>query len=83
MKLIVTELPKLIKASAFTVWPFVFITPEAKNNQKIIRHEAYHLSDQRRAGVVPWLLAYLILRPFYSAFDHPLEVQAYLAEEKK
>lgn len=48
----------------FTVWPFIFVRPEARHDHGLIEHEKVHLVEQRRWLVLPWLAAYLISKRF-------------------
>lgn len=49
---------------AFTVWPFIFVRPEARNDTGLIEHEMVHYREQRSCLTVPWLIAYFISKRF-------------------
>ena len=67
---------------AFTIWPFIVYEPGAWDDPCVQAHERYHWNDQARWLVIPWLLAYLVLRPFYGGGrKHPLERPAYARED--
>jgi hypothetical protein len=76
----VTKIPKPFPESvhAFTLWPFIVYEPQVWDDACVQIHERYHWNDQARWLVLPWLLAYLVLRPFYGGGRrHPLEREAY------
>ncbi|MCK4594776.1 hypothetical protein KAU45_09765 [bacterium] len=52
---------------AFTWAGTVYLAERMFGNRSgylLLRHEAVHLTDQRRVGLVPFILSYLILLPF-------------------
>lgn len=67
---------------AVTLWPVIFYEPQVWDDPCVQTHERYHWKDQIRWLVVPWLLAYIALRPFYGGGRrHPLERHAYAIED--
>ncbi len=61
--------------SAFSLWPFIFVRPEYRNDAALIEHEMVHYREQ--AWVMPvWVLLYLASRKFRLA----AEVRAYKRE---
>ncbi len=68
--------PKAVHA--VTLWPFIIYESQVWDDECVQIHERYHWTDQIRWLIVPWFLAYLVLRPFYGGGDqHPLEREAY------
>lgn len=61
---------------AITVWPFIFVRPEAVDRPGLMVHEMVHYREQRKWWVLPWLLAYVCSRRFRIA----AEVRAYQAQ---
>ena len=58
--------------SACSLWPFIFVRPEHRNDTALIEHELVHYEEQ--AWITPvWVLLYLASRKF--RFD--AEVRAY------
>ena len=49
---------------AFTVWPFIFVRPECKDDAALIEHELVHYREQRKTLTVPWLLRYWLSKKF-------------------
>ena len=48
---------------AFSCWPFIFVRPESRNDEALIRHELVHYDDQ--AWITPfWLLRYWLSKSF-------------------
>lgn len=63
---------------AVTIWPLILYEPQVWDNPCVQIHERYHWNDQIRWLLLPWFVAYLVLRPFYGGGDkHPLEKEAY------
>jgi len=57
---------------AFSCWPFIFVRPESRNDEGLIRHELVHYDDQ--AWITPfWLLRYWLSK----SFRWKQEVKAY------
>ena len=48
---------------AVTIWPVIVYEAQVWDNPCVQIHERYHWMDQLRWFLVPWFLAYLILRP--------------------
>lgn len=71
------------RAAAFTVYPRIYVRAEFWPLPPALQaHELVHWREQQLARV-PWLLAYLLLRPFYGGgVQHPMEVWAYEAGER-
>ena len=61
---------------AITVWPFILVRPGARERPGLMVHEVVHYREQKRWGVLPWLLAYLLSRRFRIN----AEVRAYQAQ---
>ncbi|HYW56423.1 MAG TPA: hypothetical protein VE934_05670 [Polaromonas sp.] len=61
--------------AAFSLWPFIFVRPEYRNDKALIEHELVHYREQ--AWIMPvWVLFYLVSRKFRLA----AEVRAYTRE---
>lgn len=67
-----THLPRIVKAAAVTIWPFVLVVPEIGPRQLIslMRHERAHLAQQKRwfiyglgVGLPVWFFLYLCCLP--------------------
>ena len=57
---------------AVTIWPFIFVRPEHRNDTALIEHERVHYREQ--AWLAPlWWLRYLLSKKFRLA----AEVRAY------
>ena len=71
--------------AAMTIWPFVFFAwpPRPGRHKEWVKairaHERHHWEQQRRWYVLPWLVAYLVLLPFYAwrIRQHPMEREGY------
>ena len=49
--------------SAVSLWPFILVRPEHRNNTALIEHELVHYREQ--AWITPvWVLLYLVSRKF-------------------
>jgi hypothetical protein len=58
--------------SACSLWPFIFVRPEYRNDTALIEHELVHYREQ--AWITPiWVLLYLVSRKFRLT----AEVRAY------
>ena len=58
--------------SACSLWPFIFVRPEHRNDIALIEHELVHYKEQ--AWITPaWVILYLVSRKFRLA----AEVRAY------
>lgn len=58
--------------SACSLWPFIIVRPEHRNNLALIEHELVHYHEQ--AWITPvWVILYLVSRKFRLA----AEVRAY------
>ena len=58
--------------SACSLWPFIFVRPEHRNDIALIEHELVHYREQ--AWITPvWVLLYLVSRKFRLS----AEVRAY------
>ena len=58
--------------AACSLWPFIFVRPEHRNDIALIEHELVHYKEQ--AWITPvWVLLYLVSRKFRLA----AEVRAY------
>jgi hypothetical protein len=68
---------------AVTVWPFIFYEPRVWDDPCVQIHERYHWKDQIRWPLVPWFVAYLVMRPFNDGRKgHPLEHEAYRLQDE-
>ena len=68
---------------AVTIWPVIVYEPQVWASPSVQAHERYHWKDQLRWLVVPWFIAYGLLRLRYSGGrDHPLEREAYRIEDR-
>ena len=67
---------------AVTIWPLIFYETQVWDDQCVQIHERYHWVDQIRRLVLPWFVAYLVLRIFYGGGrEHPLEREAYRRQD--
>ena len=58
--------------AACSLWPFIFVRPEHRNDIALIEHELVHYKEQ--AWITPvWVILYLVSRKFRLA----AEVRAY------
>jgi len=70
---------------AFSCWPFIFVRPESRNDEALIRHELVHYDDQ--AWITPfWLLRYWLSKSFrwgqeVKAYRVQIEVGGISAED--
>ena len=65
---------------AMTLWPFIVYRRGFEHDLPLRCHEHSHWKQALRWGVLPWYMAYLMLKPFYLGSRtprHPLEVPAY------
>ena len=71
-------------ADAVTLWPFIFIAREHRDDIALRSHEFYHWRQALRWGVLPWYAVYLILqiRYFHTPRQHPLEKPAYERQDE-
>ena len=61
--------------SAVSLWPFIFVRPEHRNDTVLILHELVHYKEQ--SWITPvWVLLYLVSRKFRFA----AEVRAYIRQ---
>ena len=70
---------------AVTLWPFIFYRRAVHTDIALRCHEYFHWRQAFRWGVIPWYLAYVLLRPFYlgqPADKHPLEAPAYAKQRQ-
>jgi hypothetical protein len=58
--------------SACSLWPFIFVRPEHRNDIAVIEHELVHYKEQAWIMLV-WVFLYLVSRKFRLA----AEVRAY------
>ena len=76
-------LPKGV--DGITLWPFILYRQGHRDSIPLRCHEHYHWRQALRWGVVPWYLAYLLLKPLYlrkPADRHPLERSAYAKQRE-
>lgn len=72
-------------AGAMTLWPFILYLPRAYADPCVHVHEDYHWRQALRWGVIPWYIAYVVIKLFFlgrPAEEHPLEAPAYAAERQ-
>ena len=80
----VGRIPRPFPASvhAVTIFPFILYEAHVWDDACVRVHERYHWADQARWLVLPWLVAYLALQPFYGGGRrHPLEREAYRRQD--
>lgn len=59
-----SNLPKLFKADALCIAPFIFVRPECASDSALIAHEMVHYKEQVAVLVIPWWIRYLCSRKF-------------------
>ena len=83
---IALTVPKLQPGvDAVTLWPFIVYRRGYEQDLPLRCHEHYHWRQALRWGVLPWYVAYLVLKPFYLGPRtrlHPLEVPAYAKQRE-
>lgn len=57
---VLTSFSRLFGFDALTVWPFIFIVKQHKNNHALIEHEKVHYTEQRDSLLFPWLIQYCL-----------------------
>ena len=90
MKPIRVVVPWWFGQRAMTLWPFVILKSNARDDECTWEHEMVHWEDQKKwgratsylfpVGLAAWFAVYLILKPFYvgrRARQHPMERGAY------
>lgn len=89
-----TKLVRLLKASAITVFPFIFVDPyyldypALYDIEKLLLHESIHIEQQKKwaiyglgIGLLVWWALYLLALPVgWNSFRKKWETEAYLAE---
>jgi hypothetical protein len=68
-----------------TLWPFILYRRGHQGDIALRCHEHYHWRHALRWGVLPWYLAYLVLKLWYlgqPAERHPLEAPAYAKQRQ-
>ncbi len=68
-----------------TLWPFIFYRRGKEGDIPLRCHEHYHWRHALRWGVLPWYLAYGVLKLFYLGQPperHPLEAPAYAKQRQ-
>ena len=88
--IIETNLPRLLGASAITIWPVILIAPGLDPNlrQMVLTHERVHLVQQRRwavyglgVGLLAWFFLYLFCLPVaWNPWRRKWETEAYRAD---
>ena len=68
------------KYAAITLWDHVF-TPLAHLEESILRHEAAHVRQWKRHGLVRFACLYVWFHLRYGYWRNPFEVEARLEEE--
>jgi len=71
--------------AAVTLYPYIFIKKEYKDDKCIRAHEEYHFNQIQKFGIIPWYLLYLVLLLVYIGKPtnrHPLEKKAYEIQYK-
>ena len=85
MKVIYTDKVEWFKASAITIWPFIFINSVFKDEPSLLVHELVHYKQQQRwaiyglgIGLIAWFLLYLLALPVgWNPFRKKWETEAY------
>ena len=77
-------LPAPKTVDAITLWPLILWRPGYRTNPGLRAHEVYHWKQAKRWGVLPWYLAYVILRVVYwtGGRGHPMERRAYEIQDE-
>ena len=57
--LVPTLMSVFIRASAVTIWPFIFIRTDVKDETRILQHEKIHIAQYQELWVLPFLFVYL------------------------
>lgn len=70
---ILSKIPRLLNASAFTVCPVIFLDPACRNRM-ILEHERVHLRQQFLFGIVGAMLGMLI----WIALGWPLQPMSFV-----
>lgn len=87
MRLVRTKAVRWIRASAVTVFPFVFLDPDIIWENPIKGHEGAHYEQQRRwamyglgIGLLVWFALYLLVLPVgWNPFREKCEREAFRA----
>ncbi|PKB77799.1 MAG: hypothetical protein BZY88_20730 [SAR202 cluster bacterium Io17-Chloro-G9] len=86
MKSIELTVPALQKGvDAMTLWPFIIYRRGAQDNLPLRCHEWFHWRHALRWGVLPWYLAYILIKPWYLGArtpQHPFEAPAYAKQRQ-
>jgi hypothetical protein len=85
-----TRLPRIVRAAAITIWPFVLVVPGISTPKflSLMRHERAHLKQQRRwfiygfgVGLLLWYLLYLFALPVgFNPWRYKWEADALRAQ---
>jgi hypothetical protein len=68
-----------------TLWPFILYRRGKEGDIALRCHEHFHWRHALGWGVLPWYLAYLVLKLIYlrrPADQHPLEAPAYAKQRQ-
>lgn len=86
MKPIELTVPALQRGvDAMTLWPFIIYRRGTQDNLPLRCHEWFHWRHALRWGVLPWYLAYILIKPFYLGTrtpQHPFEAPAYAKQRQ-
>jgi hypothetical protein len=68
-----------------TLWPFILYRRGHQTNIPLRCHEHFHWRHALRWGVLPWYLAYVLIKLWYLGQPperHPLEAPAYAKQRQ-
>jgi hypothetical protein len=69
--------------SAITLPPFgIYFVTEEYYSERLRRHELCHWRQYKRMGLFAFYLKYISLFFRHGYYDHPMEIEARLAENK-
>lgn len=70
-----------VRRDAVTLPPFgIYVRPERRNDEALLRHEQVHWAQWRRMGTLRFYVTYLWQLWLYGYDDHPMEHEARAAE---
>lgn len=72
---------RLAGYAGITLPPFgIFLVPERFSDERLRRHELAHADQARRLGALRFYAVYLLLFARHGYDNHPMEIEARLAE---
>jgi hypothetical protein len=88
MCIVETAAVDYVRASAVTVYPFIFVSPNVLGRKEVLTHELVHYEQQKRwtiygcgIGLLLWFALYLFCLPVcYNPFRRAWETEAFEAE---